>query len=415
MKRIALWLIAYCLLPLALFAQNWTTVSASNITDLNQVKLAAGNLCFLGTDSTDTPINFQVGGGGQVLARPFCVTVANGTSGSLTVPNPANTNPQGIYYRITVTDSSTGQRVLYYKAATFSGTTFNFDSYAPTLSNVGAGFGTGITVASISDTGSLSTPGPNLLGGITQIGASDTGISRTGATDFAFGNGTASDTTGLLQATFYQGLSSGVVKSQLGTNLAFWSGGLFCWTPNASITGACDTQETRPSAGAVSFDTATANNAAATVMAGSYQIGSGAGTTWKINSSGIAQYYNSFPTADLGLTPEVYSDHPTGLGASNGLTLTASASAGFYRACADVRVTTAGTAGTASLAISYNNGTANLTYTASTLALTSTGSPVDFCTPLHLGAGTTLSYQVTVSGATGSPVYAVDLDVERMH
>ena len=106
--------VAVVCLSLCGFAQNWTTVSASNITDLNQQKLAAGSLCFLGTDQNDIPISFEVGGGGQVLARPFCVTVTNGSSAALTVPNPQNTQPQGIYYRVTVTDSSTGQVVLRY-------------------------------------------------------------------------------------------------------------------------------------------------------------------------------------------------------------------------------------------------------------------------------------------------------------
>jgi hypothetical protein len=61
------WLGAVCA-----FAQNWTTISAGNITDLNQNKLAAGQLCFLGTDQNDNPISFSVGGGGQVLRRAFC-------------------------------------------------------------------------------------------------------------------------------------------------------------------------------------------------------------------------------------------------------------------------------------------------------------------------------------------------------
>jgi hypothetical protein len=132
MKRLLLWLIAYCSLLIACAqAQNWTTVSASNITDLNQQKLAGGTICFLGTNSSDVPISFQVGGGGQVLARPFCVAVTNGTSAALTVPNPANTQPAGIVYRVTVTDSSSGQRVLYYKGVAFTGGTFSFDGYTP--------------------------------------------------------------------------------------------------------------------------------------------------------------------------------------------------------------------------------------------------------------------------------------------
>jgi hypothetical protein len=63
---------AIALLSLPASAQNWTTVTASNITDLNQNKLAAGQLCFLVTDQNDSPISVNIGGGGQNLKRPYC-------------------------------------------------------------------------------------------------------------------------------------------------------------------------------------------------------------------------------------------------------------------------------------------------------------------------------------------------------
>lgn len=130
MKRLVLNL-ALALVPVFAAAQNWTTVSAANITDLNQQKLAVGQLCFLGTDQNDQPISFNVGGGGQVLKRAFCAAVTNGTVTSFTVPNPVSTTPTGIYYRVTVKDVNTGQEVLRYPQASFSGATFNFDNYAP--------------------------------------------------------------------------------------------------------------------------------------------------------------------------------------------------------------------------------------------------------------------------------------------
>ena len=112
-------------------AQNWTTVSATNITDLNQQKLAVGQLCFLGTDQNDTPISFSVGGGGQVLKRAFCAAISNGAVSSFTVPNPANTTPAGVYYRVIVKDVNSGQEVLRYNQVSFTGTSFNLDNYAP--------------------------------------------------------------------------------------------------------------------------------------------------------------------------------------------------------------------------------------------------------------------------------------------
>ncbi|HEX3091345.1 MAG TPA: hypothetical protein VHW72_01915, partial [Candidatus Angelobacter sp.] len=105
-KLILLAIMLACVVPLS--AQNWTTVTATNITDLNQQKLATGQLCFLGTDQNDVPISFNVGGGGQVLKRAFCASVTNGMAASFTVPNPAGTTPTGIYYRITVKDVNSG-------------------------------------------------------------------------------------------------------------------------------------------------------------------------------------------------------------------------------------------------------------------------------------------------------------------
>src|SRR5215467_8126728 len=120
------------LLSVCAGAQNWTTVAATNITDLNQQKLAAGQLCFLATDQNDNPISIGVGGGGQVLRRQYCAQVTAGAISGFTVPNPTNTAPAGIYYRVTAKDSSTGQEVLRYKQVSFAGASFNFDNYAPT-------------------------------------------------------------------------------------------------------------------------------------------------------------------------------------------------------------------------------------------------------------------------------------------
>lgn len=112
-------------------AQNFTTVTGSNVTDLNQQKLNAGQICFQGTDNQDQSISFQQGGGGQVLKRQFCSSIAAGVITSFTVPNPAATLPTGIYYRVTVKDVSSGLEVLRYTGVTFNGATFNFDNYAP--------------------------------------------------------------------------------------------------------------------------------------------------------------------------------------------------------------------------------------------------------------------------------------------
>jgi hypothetical protein len=140
--------------------QNLTTVSGSNVTDVDGVKLAAGNICFVGTDQSDTPISFQVGGGGQVTKRPKCSAVTAGVITSFTVPNPAATLPSGIYYRVTVTDSSKGVEVIRYTGVTFAGATFNFDNYTPVLSGASLAPLTGNSVSgNLGVTGNVSATG----------------------------------------------------------------------------------------------------------------------------------------------------------------------------------------------------------------------------------------------------------------
>ena len=145
---------AQLLLAINAQAQNWTTVTATNITDLNQQKLAAGQLCFMATDQNDNPISTGVGGGGQLLRRQYCSQVtAGGLPASFTVPNPANTQPAGVYYRVTVKDSSTGQEVLRYTQVSFTGASFNFDTYAP------INLGTPAPLSGNAVTGNLSVSG----------------------------------------------------------------------------------------------------------------------------------------------------------------------------------------------------------------------------------------------------------------
>jgi hypothetical protein len=171
MKK-ALLIIAFLFPSLPAVCQNTTTVSGSNIMDLNGAKLANGQICFLGTDQTDTPISFQAGGGGQVLKRQFCSTVTAGVISSFTVPNPANTLPSGIYYRVMVKDGATGLEVLRYTLVTFTGATFNFDNYTPNppgfvpvpLSGTSVTGSLGVT-GNISATGTVTASNipPNIL------------------------------------------------------------------------------------------------------------------------------------------------------------------------------------------------------------------------------------------------------------
>jgi hypothetical protein len=92
---------------LRLEAQNFTTVTATNIQDGTGTKLPAGKLCFQATDQNDSPIAFRAGGGGQAINKSVCRDVAAGAlTSSFQVANPANTSPLNILYRITVTNGS---------------------------------------------------------------------------------------------------------------------------------------------------------------------------------------------------------------------------------------------------------------------------------------------------------------------
>jgi hypothetical protein len=150
---------AQLLLAIAAQAQNWTTVTATNITDFNQQKLAAGQLCFMATDQNDNPISTGVGGGGQLLRRQYCSQVTAGVVTTFTVPNPTNTLPAGVYYRVTVKDSSTGQEVLRYTQVSFTGTSFNFDTYAPINVGTPAPLSGNAVTGNLSVSGNVSATG----------------------------------------------------------------------------------------------------------------------------------------------------------------------------------------------------------------------------------------------------------------
>jgi hypothetical protein len=137
--RGALWknliavLLSLAFLPKAQ-AQNWTRITAFNIQDLSGAKLASGSLCFQATDASSNAISFQAGGGGQVIRSARCAAISNGTVGTFTVPNPANSIPAGIFYEATVKAGS--HTLLDYKLVQWSGASFNFDNYAPTPGTV---------------------------------------------------------------------------------------------------------------------------------------------------------------------------------------------------------------------------------------------------------------------------------------
>ena len=125
------------------------------------------------------------------------------------MPNPSATSPSGIYYRVTVKDSSTGQEVLRYSLVSFTGATFNFDNYAPTNLAQGAPL-SGTTVSgNLSGNGNAtftgSVTGSNIPSSILQQIFS-AGVGQTQRTGVNFFAGlTCSDNGSTLRTDCRQG------------------------------------------------------------------------------------------------------------------------------------------------------------------------------------------------------------------
>jgi len=299
-----------CLGTLA-HAQNLATVSASNITDLNGTKLAKGTLCFLITDQQDNPISVQIGGGGQALSRPYCSPVTNGVVTGFTVPNPENTTPSGIYYRVTVNDLKTRVEVLRYTQVTFTGGTFDFDAYAPlNLGTFAPLTGTSVT-GNLEVTGNLNVTGTltgNIIGSPGTVSSMSSGdlpplftssvatSTSTPALSFALSNAAAN--TALANVTSgaagpaYVALPS--CTDSLGQHLNYTSGTGFSCGTSSSVSGSgtvTSIATTAPltggpitAAGTIGCATCTTNAAALT--SGQLVTGAGGQATQTGNLSG---------------------------------------------------------------------------------------------------------------------------------
>lgn len=152
-------LLALMLLVSPLFAQNYTTVTASNIISPSGAKLN-GNVCFTAENEKGNPIPFQVGGGGLVVSSPYCTKIVNGVV-NMQVANPANTIPANIFYLIVISSSGGGYSC---PSASISGATLNLDTYVCPSIIVGPGPALGTVVE-------IDTTSPIVGGPITYHGA----------------------------------------------------------------------------------------------------------------------------------------------------------------------------------------------------------------------------------------------------
>jgi hypothetical protein len=262
---ILLWLVACCLWPAGLLAQNMTTFSAANIMDATGAKLATGKLYLQATDQNGTPISYQCGGGGQVVRTPHSTAITTGAIISFSVCNPANTLPAGIFYHIWAVDLTTasatyGQSVLNYGQVQWNGGTFNLDAYTPAgntsppsgysvTGNMGingnlnvtgyiGSLGIGGPVGPAGPTGPTGPTGPPgaVTGGLGDPGANGllkrTGLNVTAAaaagTDYVIPSGTVAHATALAGTPTQ--CSGGQFALGIGT-----SGNATCATPVGAV------------------------------------------------------------------------------------------------------------------------------------------------------------------------------------
>ena len=98
--------------------------------------------------------------------------------------------------------------------------------------------------------------------------------------------------------------------------------------------------------------------------------------------------------------------------ASTRLCTAASNAAGVYQISAYLLTSTVGSAGTCTLTVAWNDGSASQS---TTLTLTLSGTSSKFViVPVYLPAGQSISYSTVVSGASGSPTYDLHLRVEYL-
>jgi hypothetical protein len=88
--------------------------------------------------------------------------------------------------------------------------------------------------------------------------------------------------------------------------------------------------------------------------------------------------------------------------------------AGMYAVWADVIVTTAGSAGTVTISINWNNATTFASLFSPTFALNTVGEQAALLGNFYSTFSQPITYSTTVSGATGNPIYTLYLRLEYL-
>lgn len=118
----------------------------------------------------------------------------------------------------------------------------------------------------------------------------------------------------------------------------------------------------------------------------------------------------------MAFTPTISSSDLTAQTASIGATnLMASAPAGLYRISYYLHTTTAGSAGTVLLALTWNDGVGQTSATSAlTLAAVVAGTLNSGQLVIKSASGQAITYTTTVAGVVGNPAYALGIRIERI-
>jgi hypothetical protein len=299
---------------------------------------------------------------------------------------------------------------------------------------VGVGNGTpgdttGTLIANSVRGGSLSSIN---AAGLVSLGVSaDTGISRVAPGQIGVGNGTAGDTTGLVDASSF--FVPGDLMRMDTTGLRLNNAKVVGWSSTTAAGAAFDTGFSRTAAGVVASGNGTAADTSGTFAAARFlfsgsdaaisrtaagEVGIGNGTAG--DSSGALKLnkitgYAGSTTAGLGIPFVINATQVTGVTANTGtVTLIASAPVGTYEVSIYMYPTTVGTAGNATLNIAYNNGSFAHSFTTNSLVLSASGV-IQNLFVLKSAAAQAITYAITITGATGSPVVAADIIIKKIN
>lgn len=154
-----------------------TTATANEISDPSGNGIT-GKFCAYATDQNDNPLAFTVASTYQAMKATTCVGVTAGQfTATYRLANPAATNPAGIYYHVTVTNTSTNQSTQYPKVLITvpnTQTSWDWSSFVP---NTGPATLPVVTVT--GPQGPVGAAGAGFITGLASDGAS--GIAVTGA------------------------------------------------------------------------------------------------------------------------------------------------------------------------------------------------------------------------------------------